>query len=331
MSSLVMVGFLVKRSLPKVFTTYIFILLFLITVSLFQSKSISFFYFLSEMKIFSIFTLPFVMKSILSKEDHNKITLVFYKIIVFMVFCVNIYGLLFVGSFRYTGFFQHSIYISIILVLLYSYLYNEVSFIWKALTFGVVIFLGSSSGVFIFIIATLIKLRINTIIKLLTSIPLFSFAYWYIVQFRGRQLFGDKFFEIDRVRIISSVVYNASKEFNLSNYLFGWGIGRQLNNFYLLFHAVSLESIGFEKWFEAFTWRGVYSFAFHNEILRIFFDFGLIGLIVIILYIYKRVSKEMFLLLSIACLTNTIIYSTPGLFILSLMIAIFDLNKKERT
>ncbi|MBU8854013.1 hypothetical protein BGM24_18710 [Bacillus sp. FJAT-26377] len=329
LSVVVVFGALIKGEIRKKQSKYMYILTLLVVLCLVHIKSESIFYFVSELKIFTIFTLPFVMTFILKKENHNDILRIFFKLLLILVFLINLYGLIKIGDFRYTGFLQYSIYLSIATVIIYGYLYYSLNLFWKILTFGVMFLLGSSSGIFIFLLITINKLKLSKLIKIAIIIPGLYFIYWYVVEFRGREIFGPSFLEIDRVRIAASVIKNAVEEFNIFNYFIGWGIGRELINFNMLFSTSSISSLGFEAWFRAFTANGVYSFAFHNEFLRIIFDFGLIGLVVISKYLYEKLNKESFLILFIACLTNTVIYSTVGLFILSIMVSIFELNRKQ--
>lgn len=329
LSFLVIYGIALKGIYYKKYLYSFYLLLLIILFSLFFYKVDSYFYFISELKILPLFFLALLIKDILKKGNHNNIFLNFYKIVTIIILTIGLYGLVVKGLFRYTGFLAHSIYLSIVLNLMYSYFYKEVKIAWRIITFVTVFLLGSSNGVIIFLILTLKHLKWKIYTKICLVFPAMYFSYWFIAIFRDRPFLGEEFFQIDRVRIFSSVVYNAFHEFSFVNYMFGWGIGRELNNFKMLFHSFSADSIGFQKYFSEFTSNGVFSYSFHNEILRIFFDFGILGLITISILLYKKLGIELSFILLFAAMTNTILFSTIGLFVISILMAVRDLNNDK--
>src|SRR5699024_1408098 len=110
-----------------------------------------------------------------------------------------------------------------------------------------------------------------------------------------------------------------------------FGIGKSLNDFHIISPIESDQINGFIKWFMGVNSGGVYPFSFHNEFLRIFYNFGLIGLFLVLVYLYKYLDRTTFVILLITCLTNTIIYSTIGLFTLSFLIAVNQLEKADQS
>lgn len=310
-----------NRKINKWVTYFFFVLIFVLLLSLIRYSSISLYYFLCELKIVVLFTLPPFFYLILPKRDYKIFLLGFYKIFSLLIFTTVLYGFLVKGILRFTGFLSHSIYLSVGLVLLLSYLFYDLRFKWKIISLINVLMLGSSSGVLVFFIVFLLKLRVSTLRKIIPTVAALSISYWYIVEFGGREILNGGIWNIDRIQIFLAVVNYTKENFNVINYFIGFGIGVPLKNFSFNNSFVSDEILGFIDWFMGFANDGVYSFTFHNEFLRIFYNFGIIGLVIILTYLYKNLDKTTFIALTVACLTNTIIYSTVGLFIISLLIS----------
>ena len=309
------------RVINKWIAFFLLQLIFVLVFSLTKYANISMYYLISELKVLVIFTLPIFFNFIFQKTDGLKLLIQFFKIYSILVFILGGYGYFVEGLLRYTGFLQHSIYISVTLVLLSSYLFDFLNNNWKIITIINILMLGSSSGVLILVIAYISKLKIAIWKKVIPSILGAAIIFWYITDYRGREVFGSGFLEIDRVQIFLGIAEYTKSNFNTLNYLVGYGIGNPLEGFKFVKPFHSFEMIGFANWFSSFTRNGVYPFAFHNEFLRIFYDFGLIGLFFILKYLYNNLDKIIFIALMLACFTNTILYSTSGLFILSMLVA----------
>lgn len=306
-----------------------FVIFFLVLFSVILHTPAIAYYFLSELKIVVLLTLPAYFYFLMKGLDHREIIINFYKLFSLMVLSVSIYGYVILGELRYTGILDFSIYLSVSLVLFMSYLYRELSWKWLSITLLNVIMLGSSNGLLIYIIVFVLKSGKPLWSKIIPSVTSLFYLYWYITDFRGREIADGAFWEVDRVLLITSLNRYTIREFNLFNYLFGYGIGRPLENFQIVSRVSNDQINGFINWFNDFSYNGVYPFSFHNEFSRIFYNFGLIGLVLIYYYLYKYLDKTTFFVLIVACITNTIIYSTVGLFILSLMIAVTMLDKEK--
>lgn len=319
-----------NRKINKWAAYFFIVLSFIIVFSLVSTHAFSLYYFISELKIVEIFTLPVAFYLILKNIDLKKFVIKFFKLLSLIVLFIGIYGYIAKGMLRYTGFLPHSIYISVCLVLLLSFLYHEVKFRWRFVTLINVLMLGSSSGVLMFLVMILFRLKVALWKKVVPLILGMFVFYWYAVGFRGREIIGSGFWEIDRVQIFLSVINYTIHNFNPINYLIGFGVGAPLIDFSFNNPLVPYVSMGFVNWFMSFTHNGVYPFAFHNEFLRIFYDFGILGFWLIIRYLYKSLERPTFILLLIACLTNTIIYSTVGLFIISMLICVIQIERSNK-
>lgn len=322
-----------RRKLTVITTASLFILSFVILFSIIVYNVFTLYYFISELKILVLFTLPSFFYLVMKDLDYEEILKSFFKCFSIFVLITTLYGYSVFNEFRYTGILDHSIYISVCLVLLMSYLYTEITLRWVFITLFNVLMLGSSNGLMIFIIVWGIKVSLPVILKIVPSYFSLFYFYWYVTDFRGREIADGGFWEIDRVILINSLNRFIIEEFSLFNYIFGYGIGRPLSDFQLITRISNNEVNGFVQWFNDFSSGGVFPFSFHNEFARIFFNFGLIGIILIFFFLYSYLDKTTFFVLIIACITNTIIYSTVGLFVLSIMMAVTMLNKgiEDRT
>lgn len=316
------------NSFMLLFCLFVF---FLVMMGLTSTHAITTYYLISELKILILFTLPFFFYFLLEGLDYKVILNQVFHFYISIVLIVTSYGYLTTGRFRDTGFLGFSIYISVTLVLFLSQLYYETSLYWKILTLISIFMLGSSNGLIAYFILIIIKAGIPRITKVIPTILAAVISYWYITEFRGRELLNGGFWTIDRVLISTSVIRYTGKYFDFWNYLLGFGIGKSLNDFHIISPIESDQINGFIKWFMGVNSGGVYPFSFHNEFLRIFYNFGLIGLFLILVYLYKYLDRTTFVILLITCLTNTIIYSTIGLFTLSFLIAVNQLEKADQS
>lgn len=319
-----------KKSIDSLVMLF-FLLAFTIAIwTLTSEYQISSYNFISEFKILILFTLPSFFYFLLDGLPAKKMLIAFFKWYVVLVLSVIIYGYVTEGVFRNTGFLGFSIYISVSQVLFLSYLYSETTLTWKILTFISVFMLGSSNGILVFFLLVFMKAALPIWMKIVPGSLGAVITYWYITVFRGRVLAEGGIWSVDRVMIFTSVLRYTCEHFSLLNYLFGFGIGTPLVGFRIIPHVKSDVANGFINWFMSLNQMGVFPFAFHNEFLRIFYNFGSIGLILILIYLYHNLDRITFTLLLLACLTNTIIYSTIGLFTLGFLMGVFLLEKKER-
>ncbi|WP_145135901.1 hypothetical protein [Paenibacillus sp. Y412MC10] len=310
----------------------IFIHYLLLSISILVSNSsISIYYFLSELKILLLFIIPTLFFNIFKKTNPKIVMQYFFQIIIFLVLMVALYGLITTGKLRYTGFLQYSIYISVCLSLLLSYLYDNIKLFWKILIFIDILFLGSSSGVLVFFLTILFKMKTSVWKKIFPLIIGGGISYWYAVVFRGRSIFNGGFLEIDRVQIFNAIIYYTKNNFTFMNYLFGFGIGHELDKFSFVGDNSSIKIAGFIGWFDKFTQNGVYSYAFHNEFLRLFYNFGFVGTFIILLYLYNRLPISTFVILLVAFLTNTVIYSSVGMLVTSMIIGAVQAENSQKS
>ena len=73
----------------------------------------------------------------------------------------------------------------------------------------------------------------------------------------------------------------------------------------------------FDAYLERLGEGEIYSFCLHNEPLRILSDFGLIGLLLVVLRLCANCPKPVLVMLGISMLTNSYLYSFSGALIAS--------------
>lgn len=325
-SSMIIIHFIATKKINLYLALMLTILILGILLLLFKKDEVNFFYFISEIKIIILFTLPFYFNFLFRHNDAEKILNSFYRIFSISIFLTLMYGLIIYGATRYTGFFPHSIYVAVIISILTSVLFKVSKKKWLILNIFNVILLGSSSGSILFLIAIILNLKVSIWKKIIPSFFALIFGYWFIVYFRGREILNGGFWAIDRVQIFMSTLSHAIENFTFSEWIFGYGLGRELYNFSFINSYNTVVDYGFVNWFNFFTLNGVYSFALHNEYWRLIYDYGLLGLIIVFLFLYKSIDKMTFSILCIGCITNTIVFSTLGLIVLSMIIS-YEQNK----
>ena len=212
--------------------------------------------------------------------------------------------------FRYMDIYQNytgmiSIYYGFLLIFL---MYNCSS---KKILYLLVLCLlitGSGSAILASIPVIYYKFRTQIQGKFLfffiSLIIISLFVYTLIITqiSRGRSL--DTFETIDRFILISSYLKYLFNEFNFKLFLIGNGLGQEMN-----FLLKYMNNPIFEGYIMNES-KYISGKNLHNEFFRIFSNFGLPFLILLILQIKKIFPKPLFLSFIIACLFNSIIYPT---------------------
>jgi hypothetical protein len=114
---------------------------------------------------------------------------------------------------------------------------------------------------------------------------------------------------------------------NIFNWLFGYGTGRPLTGY-----GATFTDIGFSRWFlESFLDGEVYAYSLHNEFFRLIIDYGIIGLVLIILLLFKTCPKRLILVLGIGLLTNSYLFTLSGAVVLGFIAPLKKQLKKIST
>lgn len=271
----------------------------------------SLFYLLAELKIILLF-FTFYFGLFLQKKvcNYESILLNTSKILITLSFIVPLYGLLILHVYRYSSFLGLSIYMAYNIILLFYFFYAKYSLKWKMLIFISLLLLGSRTALILYFIVVFFQQK-NIKFKIFTIIISILFLVYYLLIFRGME--NQSFENINRVLLIEATYSYMINHFELVNYLFGYGIGKELKGYQTLNEA-------FNSWFLGdFTKYHVFSYAFHNEVFRLLYDFGLIFLI--FLYAFFKQYHFPIIVLLFMMLTNSVFFANGTILIIGLLIA----------
>lgn len=228
-----------------------------------------------------------------------------------------IFGILFLHAlislniiFRFTDYYQNytgmiSIYFGFLLIfLIYNVDSKKISYllILSLLITGSGSAILASVPVIFYKFRKLIKGRFMFLFIIIILTSLFIYILLITQVSRGRSF--EDFEAIDRYILFTSYLNYLYNEFSFKLLLFGNGLGENMN-----FLLKYMDNKIFEGYIinesEFISGKNL-----HNEFFRIFSNFGLPFLIIIMLQIKKIFPKPLFLSFLIACLFNSVIYPT---------------------
>jgi hypothetical protein len=296
----------------------------------FNPYEVNLFYAIGEWKILAIFLVPNVVHALLTFsgfkyriDDPTDAIVTFFKIYIVLLSLITVVTTL-MGMSRSSGIFGHSINVSYGIAYLVAFLRNNLSRNWKISAAVPLILLGSGTGVAIYLLALfgIDKRKIGRSI-ILGSLCIIL-ALVYSTLFRGKDIEGS-WWDLDRAQILRYYFHLIGQNFTYSNYLFGYGPGHEfLSGLYTNLGIIN----GY--FLKLLATKGVFSFGTHNEFLRLYLNFGIMALAIIyILYLYLPV--EIFIIMLIACFTNTTLYHGNNIWILSIIICAYMWKRHQRT
>jgi hypothetical protein len=163
--------------------------------------------------------------------------------------------------------------------------------------------LGSGTGFLVFAGAYLYRQR-DTLLQLLsvrfvalmvgTVASAFIFV-WYNSEFRNRDL--TEFWMTDRYQLTNAGITFALASHGWGELLFGQGVGEPITGIYAYFDrgATVVPWLRGSRAAEGFT-----GLVFHNEYLRIYYNFGVIGLLLVVGVLWSHFRRSGGILLGIA-------------------------------
>ncbi|MHA5057143.1 hypothetical protein ACX2CK_10250 [Acinetobacter schindleri] len=295
---------------------------------IFREIGVNYYYLIGEYKFFLIFILAnffyFLMKkNFLGKEELlDDVLFCFFKYYSLLLLFLGIYAFS-KGYIRDSVLFGHSINVAYGLVYLAVFLGNKLNFKWWLIGLFVTLLMGSTTATLLYILSLVLNVNGFYFKRIFVFIPLIPIFFIYALEFRGKDFLGGNIEDFDRYQILSYYFQIIRQEFGLLDYMWGYGVGRALPN-------IGFTGLGVvDGWFlVSFAKDGVYSYASHNEFLRFFLNFGLVGVICLYVAILKILPKSVLFFMILAGLTNTTFYSTNNIFIISLLISVFLIKKK---
>lgn len=220
------------------------------------------------------------------------------------------------GEFRYIDKLPSgsviSIYMSVILAFAFILDHRRLP---RILLFGFILLLGSSTGLVALLAGlaaqwTLSRSRIPTGRLILACLAVFILAvllYFYTLHYRGRDLLD--LASLDRFQLSYAGVTYIWDTLTFERFLFGYGVGADISDVIQYFPPNSsvLYWIKNSRAADGFT-----GLAFHNEYLRVFVNFGIIGTILIWWSIIRFLqTPALRWAIIFASLLNSTIYVTP--------------------
>ena len=160
----------------------------------------------------------------------------------------------------------------------------------------------------------LTKWSFRTISILVLLVFLVIGFFYYNLIFRSRSVFDLE--SLDRFQLMSAGLYFVVNNFDIFDYIIGYGVARDLLGIYSYFSdtATVLPWLIGSRASEGFT-----GLVFHNEYYRVFYNFGLLGLVAFfyILYQVTRHQKGLFaVVLAASFFTSTIYITSVIVFLL---------------
>lgn len=266
--------------------------------------------FLVEQKIFLLpFVLYYLYRSLNITFAHSHLSVLLNFLMVYNLSILIITGF----AFRYVDKLAFgstlSIYMGIITAIAFTLAGSKLH---KFLFLIFTLMSGSGTAVVILGAGHIIKnkkyflTRVNTkTIMLLTFALIFFFIFIvYNLEFRERDILDlDK---IDRFQLTSAGLQYIYYEFDFLQIIFGYGVGKDIEGIYQYFST----NASVVPWLiNSRADLGFTGLVFHNEFLRIIFNFGIIGCLLVFLLFYRLVdNKTVFYIMLLASLFSSTLY-----------------------
>jgi len=214
--------------------------------------------------------------------------------------------------FRADYLIEFSIYSSYTIAMLIYLARPGLTMLDRAAAYFVLVMTGSTMGLLLLILAEVLgrRMRPLTVAGLAAMAPVGLVALHFLMEARGKSLTWDYLATSDRSVLLTTFFETTLPALEGWQWLFGMGVGAPLH------HFITADP-GFNAYLVRLGEGGVYSFCLHNEALRIFCDFGLLGLLFVAARLVTVCPKPMILLLAIGMLTNSYLYSFSGALLAS--------------
>lgn len=285
------------------------------------------YYLVSELKVLMLFEIYMLFRWMADRHP------VYFNGEIFTRFLVvHVYALALLAGFqllrgleRETVLFGFSINAAYSVVFAYAYLHNRLGIVNSLVAIVAVGLCGSTMATLLMLAAAIYKFRKHWKVALLMSAAAVPAFLYYSLVFRGKDFVGGDIYDYDRVQLFLYFSKIAGETFGLQHYLFGWGIGREIP-------PADPGDFGvISGWFLLqFVVDGIFSYSTHNEYIRLIFDFGIIGMAAVLFFLRVHLPLRVFVFVCIAFLTNTTIFSTSNILILSAILGLFSSYKARR-
>lgn len=182
----------------------------------------------------------------------------------------------------------------------------------RVAAYGFLALCGSTMGLLVLFLAEVVgrQLRPRTVFAFAAMSPIGLVALNFLMEARGKSLTLEYLIESDRGNLLTTFFETTIGSFSLVNWMFGLGVGTPLHHFIT-------PDRGFNGYLVRLGEGDIYSFCLHNEVLRILCDFGLVGLVLVGIRLWKVCPLPVIALMAIGMLTNSYLYSFSGALLAS--------------
>lgn len=280
------------------------------------------YFFLQSLKVF--FYLIFLAAAMNYRVVDGYKAYVYFNIFLVLMLLKYIFLYFVLGEVRPVFIVENNFELQAVL-LMYSFIYFQKSphLSIRLTLYLLILFSGSRSAlgclIFVEFILAFKKIDYKFIFLLTLTMVLVLAAYQVFVD----RLNGSSVEDIDRVRFLYGFIYEVNNSFSLANYLFG-------NKTYAPLSNETCSSFSFYQGFFNRDKTFCFSAIFHSYNLRVLFDYGLLGSILIfyLFYSYLKVAKTpsrlIFIIIGVAFLNgmsvsalNNIYYIIPFFLIIN--------------
>ena len=214
--------------------------------------------------------------------------------------------------FRASHLIEFSIYSAYTIAILVYLARPKLTLVDRGLAWGCALMCGSTMGILLLILAELVGRRWRPLSVAAATVvaPFGLMALNFLMVVRGKELSWAYLANSDRARIFTAFYDTIVPTFTTTNWLFGLGVGEPL-------HRFKTADPVFDNYLARVGEGEIFSFCLHNEALRILCDFGLVGLLLVILRLRANCGAPVLILLGVSMLTNSYLYSFSGALLAS--------------
>lgn len=227
-----------------------------------------------------------------------------------LAFAVATGGLIFRGDYL----IEFSIYSSYTLAFLLRFARDRLTLADRLATYGFCVLCGSTMGLFVLLIGEVLgrKLSVLRMLGILALLPPAWLALEWLMEVREKEMSLEYLATSDRGMILKTFSEVVLPTFSAQELIFGKGVGTPLHQF------VSMDPV-FDQYLKEVGEGAIYAFCLHNEPLRLLCDYGLVGLALVCLRLWRNCSRPVPVLLMLAAcmMTNSYLYSFSGALIAS--------------
>lgn len=214
--------------------------------------------------------------------------------------------------FRAEHFIEFSIYSAYTIAILYYLARARLTLFDRGCAWIAALLCGSTTALAVLILAEIVGRRFKPrlILGSIAFAPVGLFVLDFLMKVRGKELTLEYLATSDRARIYTAFFETTLPSFSPLNWLFGFGVGRPLHD------LITADEV-FNSYLARVGEGEIYSFCLHNEALHVLCDYGLVGIVLVLVRMFANCKGPVLILLGVCMMTNAYIYSFSGALIAS--------------